>query len=41
MRSDPWVRRTSDEPRVQAVLEYVGLSDAQVAAIEFKVELPE
>jgi TolB-like protein/Flp pilus assembly protein TadD len=41
MRADAWVREISDDPRMQAVLEKAGLSDAQVAAIDFRVELPE
>jgi TolB-like protein/cytochrome c-type biogenesis protein CcmH/NrfG len=41
MRSDTWVRAISGDPRVQAVLEKAGLSDAQVAAIDLEVDLPQ
>ena len=41
MRSDTWVRAISGDPRVQAVLERAGLSDAQVAAIDLEVDLPQ
>ena len=40
-RSDLWMREISDDPRVQALLEHAGLSDAQVAAIDFHVDVPE
>jgi len=41
LRSDWWLRDVRDDPRFQALLEEAGLSDAQVAAIDFKVKLPE
>jgi len=41
MRADGWMGPLRDDPRFQALLERAGLSDAQVAAIDFKVDLPD